>query len=299
MVSSTKHAQWRSVPEKLFISTSASSQSWISFFNSSALLTSPFYHPGEISRLTHDTALALRLGDRSRAFANITEIAALDPHAVESLQTDKLFTSMRPEVDQLLTRLATAARMNPDAPASPASAAGTPESRDHASLPAPPIKPETLLHVAHRLFDAGGYANYVRSADLAQSIVNPLVYSPFLAQYADKPQPGSARLGSSRLDDELRPKLPVLATAHKTWTALRTAASPRLQTLWRRAPLLVMLLGWLGIGLVAGPAAILLRTLAPESWPASLIDFGFETWGLGFLALVCFGFYARIRHLRS
>jgi hypothetical protein len=51
-----------------------------------------------------------------------------------------------------------------------------------------------------------------------------------------------------------------------------------LRTLWRRAPLLVLLMGWLLLGLAA---------------PS--VEFGFELWGVGFLALVVFQFYVTTR----
>ena len=44
---------------------------------------------------------------------------------------------------------------------------------------------------------------------------------------------------------------------------------------------------------------IMLRAIWPDVVPASLIDFGFHVWGTGFLGLVCFGFYARIRDIRA
>jgi hypothetical protein len=48
--------------------------------------------------------------------------------------------------------------------------------------------------------------------------------------------------------------------------------------LWRRAPLLVLLLTWLAVGIFGG-----------------ILFSGFEFWALGFLALVGFGFYRTIR----
>jgi len=253
-----------------------------------------------ITELTHDTTLALAEGDSTRALANLTEIAAADPHSVAVLAPDKVLQPIRPEVDQLLNRLTTVAKM--DAEGRLAQADDALETPGHTSVPNWQTKPETLLQVAHRLFESGGYTNYVRSADVAQVVLNtfsPLAYSPFVDQravtFASKPASAATRLD----EDELLPKRPMLSAVKQTWTAVRATATPRLQTLWLRAPLLVLLLGWLILGLVAGPALILLRSLWPESWPASLVDFGFEVWGIGFLALVCFGFYARIRDIRS
>ena len=251
-----------------------------------------------LNDLTHDTTLALMQSDRVRAVANLNEIAAIDPHTLAVLEPEKVLEPIRAEVDHLLTRLTTVAKM--DAEGWLAHADDAIETPGHASVRDWQTKPETLLHVAHRLFDSGGYDNYIHSADLAKTILNgwPLEYSPFAPQYAQTFGPKAAAAADRLEELELQPKRPSLATAHKTWTALRISTSPRLRNLWQRAPLLVLLLSWFGIGVVAAPTAVLLRTLAPESWPASLIDFGFETWGIGFLALVCFGFYARIREIR-
>jgi hypothetical protein len=76
---------------------------------------------------------------------------------------------------------------------------------------------------------------------------------------------------------------------------LRQELPPRIQHLWQRAPLLVLLLAWLGMGVGAAVCWLAIKQIWPESWVASLGDFGFEVWGLGFLALVGFGFYARVR----
>jgi hypothetical protein len=65
----------------------------------------------------------------------------------------------------------------------------------------------------------------------------------------------------------------------------------RLKKLWQRAPLLVLLLGWLAAGLVVGSVMALFR----EGWVASIIGPFFEIWALGFLALILFGFYMQLR----
>jgi hypothetical protein len=72
----------------------------------------------------------------------------------------------------------------------------------------------------------------------------------------------------------------------------------RIRKLWLRAPLLVLLLAWLAAGFVGGLASAILRIYWPQGWPESLAAAGFEVWGVGFLALVMFGFYARVRDAR-
>lgn len=65
------------------------------------------------------------------------------------------------------------------------------------------------------------------------------------------------------------------------------AARPRrfasmIRTLWSRAPLLLLLLSWFTAGLIV----------------ALITSAAFEWWGLGFLALIGFGFCMRVRHIR-
>lgn len=253
----------------------------------------------QVTTLTQDTTAALSEGDRTRAITNLNQIAALDPRTIAVLAPEEVLQPIRPEVDYMLNRLTTVAKM--DAEGWLAQADQAIETRGSAVLTDWQSKPETVLEVAHRFYDAGGYTNYVRSSDLAQSIVNPsaLAYSPFLEQYAAAvaTQPSAAPVRPE--NEELLPKKPTLPDVGRTVAAVRERMMPRLQILWYRAPLLVLLLGWFAAGLIAGPTAILLRGLWPEVVPASLVDFGFDVWGLGFLGLVCFGFYARVRHIRT
>jgi hypothetical protein len=128
--------------------------------------------------------------------------------------------------------------------------------------------PQTLLHIGQRLYNAGGHANYVRAAALAETIQ-------------------SAYWGATLIHDQTAS--PVRVSFRKEWGFPRTRAfatasfkklPERIRLLWRRAPLLVLLLAWLAVGIFGG---ILFS------------GFGFEFWALGFLALVGFGFYRTIR----
>jgi len=72
---------------------------------------------------------------------------------------------------------------------------------------------------------------------------------------------------------------------------------PRIKKLWARAPLLVLLLGWLAVGFVAGSIYAILRMYGPSNELEPSVSWGFEIWGVGFLALVGLGFYAKVRDL--
>ncbi len=137
-----------------------------------------------ITELTQDAALALAEGDRPRALANLNEIAAVDPRTIAALAPEQALQPIRSEVDQLLNRLTTVAKM--DAEGWLAQADQALETPGHSAVTDWQTRPATLLEAAHRLYESGGYTNYVRSADLAQTLVNPaaVAYSPFLEQYA-------------------------------------------------------------------------------------------------------------------
>jgi hypothetical protein len=114
-----------------------------------------------------------------------------------------------------------------------------------------PMDGSAVLAVATRFIETGQLANYYRAADLGQALIT--AYTP-------------------RERILIRRKLAAFASV-----------------LWRRAPLLALLLGWLAVGL-AGALMAMLRLLS-----ASTVQAGFELWGLGFLALVVFQFYVTTR----
>jgi hypothetical protein len=129
--------------------------------------------------------------------------------------------------------------------------------------------PQTLLQIGHRLYNTGGHANYVRAAALAEML-----------QYA--------YWGATLVHDSTAPTVKSVLQKERglrmLWpqaTPVRVKVSGVVRVLWRRAPLLVLLLTWLAIGIFGG----------------SLVSsFNFEFWAIGFLALVGFGFYSRIRN---
>ncbi len=73
---------------------------------------------------------------------------------------------------------------------------------------------------------------------------------------------------------------------------------PRVNALWVRAPLLILLLAWFAIGLAGGTACLLLGNLYSRELLTAITAAASEIWGLGFLALVGLGFYLRIRNVR-
>jgi hypothetical protein len=152
------------------------------------------------------------------------------------------------------------------------------------------MRPETMVAIGHRIFDAGGPANYARAAMLAQIVIDGTRWAPGVNGVELAAQE-SVRAGSS---DGSRPTRET-PRASSLWLE-RIAVL--LRSLWLRAPLLVLLFSWFAIGITGGVGSLLWRKLWLSTWPGSLSALAFDTWGIGFLLLVLLGFYARVRHVR-
>lgn len=100
-----------------------------------------------------------------------------------------------------------------------------------------------VLAVAQRFIDSGQLANYIRAAELGRMVMRHYQAAPRVSPH--------------------RRFLPGFLNA-----------------IWRTAPMLVLLLGWLTAG-IAGFALSLLLRLSPGT-----VATGFEIWAVGFLVLV-------------
>lgn len=116
--------------------------------------------------------------------------------------------------------------------------------------------PRTVIALANQFIATGQLPNYLRATELGRVVVS----------WYDRPLP-----------------VPVRPRA-KARAAYLTA-----RKLWRRAPLLVLLLGWLLSGAVMG------LFLKVSKLPSSKASFSFNVWAIGFLALVVFQFVASVR----
>jgi hypothetical protein len=201
-------------------------------------------------------------GDVTRALAEVAELARQDPRRAESAPSEPALREIRTGVDLLLARLRDVARLDAETRIGRAVAAA--EATALAALDDWDAPPQLLLRVATHLAECGGYANYLHAAQLAQLILDQATRVPL-----GRPAP---------------PRSPLTALRRYWNTTVE-----RVRILWYRAPLLVMLLTWLALGL-AGAAV---STLSGISSPGLV-----ELWATGFLALVVFGFYMRVRNVR-
>ncbi|MBZ5578868.1 MAG: hypothetical protein LAP40_20085 [Acidobacteriia bacterium] len=232
------------------------------------------------------------VGDVAQALDAVAQAAALHPLQAEALRSAPGLEPIRAQVDSLLTRLTQVARLDAEGRLSQATEAA--QAAGIKTLAEWDARPEALILLAHRLLDSGGLANYVRAAEVAQVVIDGMRWAPSAAPV------GSPDLATARIVGEDGPtRATRLPAFQQSWTAIRRRAPLRIRMAWRRAPLLVLLLAWLAVGVAGGVASVLMpRIWVEQAWPASLTTAGFELWALGFLGLVLFGFYMRIRNVR-
>jgi hypothetical protein len=232
-------------------------------------------------------------GDAVRALEGVAELVALDPLRAEAVRTEPGLKEVHAQLEALLTRVANVAKL--DAETRVGEAAHAVETGLVKALPEWEARPEALLSIANRLLDAGGHLNSVRAMKVAQVVIEAAHWVPAAATV---PPGASATAGVKSQDEVGRPLGVIVPALGRGWASLRKRGPARLAVFWRRAPLLVLLLAWLAAGTAGGVVSWIQQRLWPEAWPGWLTEAGFSLWGLGFLALVLFGFYIRVRNVR-
>ncbi len=241
--------------------------------------------PAPTDPALREAILAVEEGRFEQAIGFLASAITRDPSSADGLRERPEFAPIRASLDQLLNRVAQVSRIRAES-----DLARIEHSLDQAGWPKLPqweTRPEVLVRLARQFFDAGGYANYVRSAELAQTILQSAYWEAFIPQ----PQPLSPAQ-QALIDNDLEAPI---APAPPLWKTLYQEAPVVLRVLWQRAPLLVLFFAWLTIGSAAGLVYALIRAFSTAPSLRPLADTGFSLWALGFLCLVAFGFYARVR----
>lgn len=232
-------------------------------------------------------------GDAARALEAVTALVELDPLRADAVRGEPGLKGVGPQMEALLARVANVAKL--DAEARVGEAAHAVETGSVKALPEWEARPEALVLLANRLLDAGGHVNSVRAMKVAQVVIDAAHWAPA----AGIVQPVASGSSGIENEDELRNSRGVIVPGFsRGWALLRKRAPARLAVFWRRAPLLLLLLAWLAVGTAGGMVAWVQRKVWPDAWPAWLADAGFNLWGVGFLSLVLFGFYVRVRNVR-
>jgi len=122
------------------------------------------------------------------------------------------------------------------------------------------------IALANQFIATGQLPNYLRAAELGRVVIS----------WYDEASPATVGFGPGAVALNRRP-------------TLRMRLYAMLGRLWRRAPLLVLLIGWL---LSGGFAGLVVDAMAVPAYRTAL---AFRIWAIGFLALVVFQFVATVR----
>jgi hypothetical protein len=251
----------------------------------------PLQDSAPLQNLLHTFSSAAAAGDATRAVDALSQIVALDPARADLLRTSPVIEPVRASVDQYLDRHTMLVKLDAQGRLEQASQQAVPSASE--KLSGWEMKPATIVTIANRIFDAGGLPNYVRAAELAQVVIDGSRWAPAvisLPPTAANPAPVQLLDAGARL----RKMVGQAGSEGLPGGQINEI----LRRLWLRAPLLIVLLAWLLLGITAGVGSLLWRQWWLETWPASLVAVAFQIWGIGFLALVAFGFYARVRKVR-
>ena len=176
--------------------------------------------PMLIEGLLKDAVAAAHGHRMPDALKTLEKLVTLSPeHGLHLIRTEPGLMHMRVEFRDLMQRLETSARAEAERTVLAASLAIA--TAPGRVLEPNMIPPQDLLALANRFLESGLYVNYIRATELGQIV---------LEQHA------AARR-----------------------VVRRRAASERLRRLWNRAPMLVLLLAWLAVGVVGGLLSVIGR----------------------------------------
>jgi hypothetical protein len=245
----------------------------------------------QLDALLHSAISAASAGDVIQATNYLAAMVMMDPRYALAASSESGLDPIRGNVQTVLNRTTSVVKL--DAEARVADAAQRSEASALKRLAEWDAAPETLVGIARRLLESGGLANYIRAADLAEAVVNASHWAP-----ADASALPARPTGPVLATEDDPPAKTILSAVLQRWSGLRRVARPRIKALWLRAPLLILLLAWLAVGIAGGVLVLMDRKYQWQNWSPSLVNSGFELWATGFLALVLFGFYMRVRNVR-
>jgi hypothetical protein len=204
--------------------------------------------PAALESLLLTAVSAAASRDVPRAIAALSEYIDRNPEHAGALANSPLLAPIQGEVRELVHRVTEDARG--EAVRMVASAGVAVES---AAGHSEQLNGLGVLEVAERFIESGQLANYFRAQGLGSAVIG------FYAAGGRHAQRTERRV---------------------MWEWLAR--------LWRRLPLLVLLVGWLVLGLAGGALAVLARA------DIATVAAWFEFWGVGFLALVLIQFLVSI-----
>lgn len=214
-----------------------------------------------LDSLLQTAGAAVAHHDVPRALAVLAEYINRNPEHAAVLPASPALLPIQSEVKELLSHMTQDARIGAERLIAAAGLAMDGAAEKHPNG----LSGAGVLAVAERFAESGQLVNYVRAAELSQAVI---------AFYAGTP--ADIALDKSSVRAVRRPLLELAGR------------------LWRRVPVLVLLVGWFALGVAGGATALLARITGGEL-NASTVEAGVEVWGVGFLVLVVLQFWIAVR----
>ncbi len=123
--------------------------------------------------LLQNAGSALAAGHPGRALEHLRQLIAVDPQRGESLPSSPAFSSIRVQVEKLLSEVSGPAKLHAQSRLSEAARLGDQAPSGQTELNVP-----VLLEVATQLIKAGGLSNYVRSAGVSEKVIESGCWAP-------------------------------------------------------------------------------------------------------------------------
>lgn len=209
--------------------------------------------PAALESIVQTAASAVASHDLPRAMAALGEHMGRNPEHAALLANLPSLAPMQGEVRELVRRVTEDARLDAVRTVASAGLMVDAAARHPEQLNGPDV-----LEAAERFIESGQLANYIRAQELGEAVIGFYAADRLLSENAGR-------------------------RAGWQWVV----------TLWRSVPLLVLLAGWLVLGLAVSGVALLVR-LAGGEFDAAAVQAGFEFWGVGFLALVVIQLFVRM-----
>ena len=226
--------------------------------------------PAVPKELVREAGSALAEGDVPRALAKVKELLLADPRQAETMAAEPSLQPIQREILNVIRQMVSQARAQAQQVMTAAQqASGLGGAKKLAS---PEVEVRILFPLANHFIDSGRLIDFRIAIELAQ-----------------------IGLGRSARTSKIRR---IMRTPKPLPSERREPLRERFQRAWLRVPLLILLLAWFALGLAFGIGSLLLRKLWPERFDPGIASLGFGIWAIGFLALVGFGFYMRVRNVR-
>lgn len=250
----------------------------------------PAQDTSRLQNLVQTFLLAAAENNVAPAMNALSKIIEIDPSHPEILRANPVIEPIRASVEQFLDRNTALAKMDAEGRLEQAGQSVASSAADR--LAGWDMRPAAMLTIANRMFDAGGLPNYMHAAQLSQVVIDGSALGSLWVPGMVGVPAETMELSRRRASGALNPAAGFVSESMRRTLAVMRAT---LRNLWSRAPLLVLLVGWLLVGIMGGLVSMLWRQAWVETWPAYLSSLAFDVWGLGFLVLVGFGFYASVR----